>query len=42
VSTNLNLADLVETARLCEKAVGHDLYGRVTRSGLGQVVKGKQ
>lgn len=37
VNTNLNLSDLIETARLCEQAVGHDLYGRVTRSGMGQI-----
>jgi hydroxymethylglutaryl-CoA lyase len=36
VKTNIDLSRLIETAKLCEEAVGRELHGRVTRSGLGQ------
>ena len=34
IATGINLAGLLETAELCEQALGRELYGRVTRSGL--------
>jgi hydroxymethylglutaryl-CoA lyase len=36
VATNIDMSRLIETAKTCEDAVGHELHGRVTRSGLGQ------
>lgn len=36
VRTNIDLSRLIDTATLCEEAVGRELHGRVTRSGLGQ------
>jgi hydroxymethylglutaryl-CoA lyase len=37
VSTGLDLGKLLETAMMCEEAVGRELHGRVTRAGLGLV-----
>lgn len=34
VDTGIDLARLLETAELCEQALGRELHGRVTRSGL--------
>ena len=34
VRTGIDLGRLVETARACEQALGRELHGRVTRSGL--------
>ena len=35
IPTGLNIDHLLETARQCEEALGRELEGRVTRSGLG-------
>ena len=42
IDTGLNLADLLETARQCEEALGRELEGRATRSGLGLLTQGAQ
>jgi len=34
IKTGINLDGLLETAEFCEKTLGRELYGRVTRSGL--------
>jgi hydroxymethylglutaryl-CoA lyase len=34
IRTGVNLDGLLETAELCEKTLGRELHGRVTRSGL--------
>src|SRR5688572_3269186 len=34
IRTGINLDGLLETAEFCEQALGRELYGRVTRSGL--------
>jgi hydroxymethylglutaryl-CoA lyase len=34
VATGIDLDGLIETARFCERALGRELHGRVTRSGL--------
>ena len=34
IRTGINLDGLLETAEFCEKTLGRELYGRVTRSGL--------
>jgi hydroxymethylglutaryl-CoA lyase len=34
IDTGINLDRLLETAELCEQALGRELHGRVTRSGL--------
>jgi len=34
ISTGINLHSLIETAKMCEEAVGRPLYGKVTRTGL--------
>lgn len=34
IDTGIDLDRLLETAELCEKALGRELHGRVTRSGL--------
>ncbi len=39
VSTGIDLGGLLETAQLCERALGRELYGRVTRSGLSPLLK---
>jgi hydroxymethylglutaryl-CoA lyase len=38
VSTGIDLDALVETARLCEQALGRELLGRITRSGLNPLL----
>lgn len=35
IDTGLDLDRLVETARFCEEALGRQLFGKVTRTGLG-------
>lgn len=40
ISTGLDMAGVLETARLCETVLGRELHGRVTRSGLGLLEKG--
>src|SRR5499427_4684564 len=37
VRTGVNLDGLLATAEFCEQALGRELYGRVTRSGLNQL-----
>ena len=34
VSTGIDMDALLETVELCEAALGHQLHGRVSRSGL--------
>jgi len=38
VSTGVDLKGLLETAELCEQALGRELHGRVTRSGLSPLL----
>jgi hydroxymethylglutaryl-CoA lyase len=38
IATGIDLDGLVATAEFCEKALGRELYGRVTRSGLSPLV----
>ena len=39
IATGINLDGLLATAELCEKALGRELYGRVTRSGLNPLLR---
>jgi hydroxymethylglutaryl-CoA lyase len=38
IDTGIHLDGLLATAELCEKALGRELYGRVTRSGLNPLL----
>ena len=38
IDTGIDLDGLLETAELCEKALGRELHGRVTRSGLSPLI----
>ena len=38
IDTGVDLEGLLETAELCEQALGRELHGRVTRSGLSPLV----
>ena len=38
IATGIDLDGLLETAEFCEKALGRELYGRVTRSGLNPLI----
>ena len=38
IATGIDLDGLVATAELCERALGRELYGRVTRSGLSPLL----
>jgi len=38
IDTGIDLDGLLATAELCEKALGRELYGRVTRSGLNPLL----
>jgi len=38
ISTGIDLGGLLETAELCERTLGRELYGRVTRSGLSPLL----
>jgi hydroxymethylglutaryl-CoA lyase len=38
IATGIDLAGLLATAQLCERALGRELYGRVTRSGLNPLL----
>jgi hydroxymethylglutaryl-CoA lyase len=38
ISTGVDLQGLLETAELCERTLGRELYGRVTRSGLSPLL----
>ncbi|MCX7960710.1 MAG: hydroxymethylglutaryl-CoA lyase [Burkholderiales bacterium] len=37
IATGIDLDGLIETARLCEQALGRELHGRVTRTGLNPI-----
>ena len=37
ISTGIDLDRLLETAEYCEKVLGRELHGRVTRSGLNPI-----
>jgi hydroxymethylglutaryl-CoA lyase len=38
IHTGIDLGGLIATAELCEQALGRELYGRVTRSGLSPLL----
>ena len=38
IDTGIDLDGLVETAEMCEQALGRELYGRVVRSGLNPLI----
>ena len=38
IDTGIDLDGLLETAAFCEQALGRELYGRVTRSGLSPLI----
>ena len=38
ISTGIDLGGLLEAAELCERTLGRELYGRVTRSGLSPLL----
>jgi hydroxymethylglutaryl-CoA lyase len=38
IDTGIDLDDLLATAEFCEQALGRELYGRVTRSGLNPLI----
>src|SRR5687767_12314837 len=38
IDTGIDLDALVETAQMCEQALGRELHGRVTRSGLNPLI----
>ena len=38
IDTGIDLDGLLETAELCEQALGRELYGRVTRSGINPLI----
>ncbi len=38
IATGIDLDGLLATAELCERTLGRELHGRVTRSGLGQLL----
>jgi hydroxymethylglutaryl-CoA lyase len=39
VRTGIDLGGLVETAQLCERTLGRELHGRITRSGLNPLLQ---
>lgn len=39
ISTGIDLAGLIDTSRFCERTLGRELYGRVTRSGLNPLLQ---
>jgi hydroxymethylglutaryl-CoA lyase len=39
IRTGIDLARLVETAQLCERTLGRELHGRITRSGLNPLLQ---
>jgi hydroxymethylglutaryl-CoA lyase len=41
IGTGIDLARLLETAEFCEQALGRELHGRVTRSGLNPLRTGR-
>jgi hydroxymethylglutaryl-CoA lyase len=38
IDTGIDVAGLLATAEFCERALGRELHGRVTRSGLNPLV----
>jgi len=38
IDTGIDTGRLLETAEFCEQALGRELHGRVTRSGLGPLI----
>jgi hydroxymethylglutaryl-CoA lyase len=38
IDTGIDLDGLLETAEFCEQALGRELHGRVTRSGLSPLI----
>jgi hydroxymethylglutaryl-CoA lyase len=38
IDTGIDLDGLVETAEMCEQALGRELYARVVRSGLNPLI----
>jgi len=38
IATGIDLEGLLDTARFCEKTLGRELYGRVTRSGVNPLL----
>jgi hydroxymethylglutaryl-CoA lyase len=38
IATGIDLEGLLDTARFCEKILGRELYGRVTRSGVNPLL----
>jgi hydroxymethylglutaryl-CoA lyase len=38
IPTGIDLGELLATAELCEQALGRELHGRVTRSGLNPLL----
>jgi hydroxymethylglutaryl-CoA lyase len=34
IDTGIDVGQVLETARFCEQALGRELHGRITRSGL--------
>ena len=39
IRTGIDLDGLIETSRMCEAALGRELFGRVTRSGLNPLLR---
>ncbi len=39
IRTGIDVGALIETSRFCEQALGRELYGRVTRSGLNPLLR---
>jgi hydroxymethylglutaryl-CoA lyase len=40
ISTGIDLDGLLGAAELCERTLGRELHGRVTRSGLSPLLSG--
>jgi hydroxymethylglutaryl-CoA lyase len=38
IDTGIDLEGLLDTARFCERTLGRELYGRVTRSGVNPLL----
>jgi len=39
IATGIDLKGLLSTAEFCEQALGRELHGRVTRSGLSPLLR---
>ena len=42
IRTGVHVGKLIETARMCEAAIGRELYGKVTRTGLSPFLEAVQ